>query len=211
MCLPFSRFFSLLSLGLLLFAQQHAHASAAASSTILILGDSLSSAFGMSRDAGWTTLLQNKISAQGLHYQLINVSVSGDTSRTGLGRLTHALQQHQPAIVIVALGGNDGLRGLPFTEIESSLAGIIKTCQQQQARVLLAGVRLPPNYGPVYNQRFAELYLRLAQRYAVPLIPQLLADVSEHRHLMQNDGIHPTAEAQAKIMQNVWVKLEPML
>lgn len=203
--------FSLLSFGLLLFAQQHAYAATASSSTILILGDSLSSAFGISRDAGWVTLLQNKITAQDLNYQLVNVSVSGDTTRTGLGRLTHTLQKHRPVIVIVALGGNDGLRGLPFTEIESSLAHIIKTCQQQQSKVLLAGVRLPPNYGPAYNQRFAELYQGLAKRYAIPLIPQLLADVSEHRHLMQNDGIHPTAEAQPKIMQNVWSKLKPML
>ncbi len=201
----------MLSLGLLLFAQQQAHAATASASTILILGDSLSSAFGMSRDAGWATLLQNKLNAQGLNYQLVNVSVSGDTTRTGLGRLTHALQQYQPAIVIVALGGNDGLRGLPFTEIESSLARIIKTCQQQQAKVLLAGVRLPPNYGPAYNKRFAELYQRLARRYAVPLIPQLLADVSQHRHLMQDDGIHPTAEAQPIIMQNVWDRLKTML
>ncbi len=156
-------------------------------------------------------MLQKQITKQGLPHKIINASVSGDTTRTGLGRLDAALNRHQPAIVIVALGGNDGLRGLPFREIESSLANIIERCQQRKINVLLAGVRLPPNYGPAYNQGFAAVYARLAKRFAIPLVPRLLDDVAEQRDWMQPDGIHPTARAQPRIMQNVWAGLKPLL
>ena len=113
--------------------------------------------------------------------------------------------------MIVALGGNDGLRGLAFSEIESSLAGIIEHCVNNNAKVLLAGIRLPPNYGAAYNTQFAELYRRLSARYDIPLVPRLLDQVAEHRELLQDDGIHPKAGAQAQIMQNVWAQLKPML
>jgi len=179
--------------------------------SILVLGDSLSGAWGINTEEGWVALLQQKISKQGLNYTVINASVSGDTTRTGLSRTEAALQQHRPAIVIVALGGNDGLRGLAFSEIENSLANIIQRCQQDDAQVLLAGVRLPPNYGPVYNEKFAALYRDLAERYDIPLVPRMLNQVAEHRELLQQDGIHPTAEAQPQIMKNVWAGLEPML
>jgi len=178
---------------------------------ILVLGDSLSGAYGINTDEGWVALLQQKISKQGFDYTVINASVSGDTTRTGLSRIDSALQQHTPAIVIVALGGNDGLRGLAFSEIENSLAGIIERCRQGGAQVLLSGVRLPPNYGPVYIEQFAALYQRLSERYGVLLVPRMLDQVAENRELMQDDGIHPKAEAQAQIMQNVWVELEQML
>ena len=179
--------------------------------SILVLGDSLSGAWGIDTDEGWVALLQQKLSKQGFDYKVINASVSGDTTRTGLSRIESALQQHKPAVVIVALGGNDGLRGLAFSEIESSLASIIERCQKDGAQVLLSGVRLPPNYGPVYIEQFAALYERLSGQYNVPLVPRMLDQVAENRALMQQDGIHPKAEAQAQIMQNVWVGLEPML
>ena len=178
---------------------------------ILVLGDSLSGSYGIDTDEGWVALLQNKITKQGFDYMVINASVSGDTTRTGLGRIESVVTQHNPAIVIVALGGNDGLRGLAFGEIESSLALIIERCQQDGAKVLLVGVRLPPNYGPAYNEKFAALYTDLSERYSVPLVPRMLDQVAENRALMQADGIHPMAEAQPRIMQNVWVGLEPML
>ena len=178
---------------------------------ILVLGDSLSSAWGIDTNEGWVALLQQKIMQQGLDYRLINASVSGDTTRTGLSRIDAALQTHQPEIVIIALGGNDGLRGLAFSEIENSLVSIIDRCQQDGATVLLAGVRLPPNYGPAYNEKFAALYRGLAERYQVQLVPRMLDQVAENRALMQQDGIHPTAEAQPQIMKNIWMVLEPML
>jgi len=179
--------------------------------SILVLGDSLSGAWGINTDEGWVALLQQKISKQGFDYKVINASVSGDTTRTGLSRIETALKEHQPTIVIVALGGNDGLRGLAFSEIESSLASIIERCQKAGAAVLLSAVRLPPNYGPVYTDQFAALYSRLSERYKVPLVPRMLDQVAENRELMQEDGIHPTAAAQPQIMRNVWAGLEPML
>lgn len=179
--------------------------------SILVLGDSLSGAYGINTDEGWVTLLQQQISSAGYDYKVINASVSGDTTRTGLSRIESALQNHKPSIVIIALGGNDGLRGLAFSEIESSLATIIERCQDNKAQVLLSGVRLPPNYGPAYNQQFAALYRRLSDRYDIPLVPRILDQVAEKRELLQQDGIHPTAEAQPQIMKNVWMGLEPML
>jgi acyl-CoA thioesterase-1 len=179
--------------------------------SILVLGDSLSGAWGINTDEGWVALLQQKLLKQGLEYTVINASVSGDTTRTGLSRIEAALQQHKPTIVIVALGGNDGLRGLAFSEIENSLASIIDRCQKTGAEVLLSAVRLPPNYGPVYTDQFAALYSRLSERYKVPLVPRMLDQVAENRELMQEDGIHPTAAAQPQIMKNVWAGLEPMV
>lgn len=178
---------------------------------MLVIGDSLSSAYGINIDEGWVALLQQQISRAGYNYHVINTSVSGDTSRTGLGRTAAALQTHQPSIVIVALGGNDGLRGLALSETETSLAGIIERSQLEKAQVLLAGVRLPPNYGPVYNTQFAAVYRRLSDRYSIALVPQMLDQVAEHRELLQNDGIHPTAAGQARIMHNIWTGLEPLL
>ena len=198
-------FCTLLAFNLTVFAADKKPAS------ILVLGDSLSGAYGINTQEGWVALLQQKISKHGFEYKVINASVSGDTTRTGLSRIDSALQQHKPAIVIVALGGNDGLRGLAFSEIESSLANIIQRCQQYNTSVLLAGVRLPPNYGPAYNEKFAALYRGLSERYGVTLVPRMLDQVAENPELMQQDGIHPKAEAQAQIMQNVWVGLEQML
>jgi acyl-CoA thioesterase-1 len=178
---------------------------------ILVLGDSLSSAYGINSDEGWVALLQQQLNHKGYDYRVINASVSGDTTRTGLSRIETALRTHTPEIVIIALGGNDGLRGLAFSEIETSLARIIQRCQQSHAKVLLAGVRLPPNYGPAYTQQFATLYQNLAERHNIPLVPKMLDKVAENRELIQQDGIHPEAEAQPQIMKNIWPGLEPLL
>ena len=182
-----------------------------AAASILVLGDSLSGAYGINTDEGWVALLQQQLLSEGYEYTVINASVSGDTTRTGLSRIDAALQAHKPAIVIVALGGNDGLRGLAFSEIESSLANIIEHCMHSDARVLLAGIRLPPNYGPEYNQQFAALYRRLSDRYDLPLVPRMLEQVADYRELLQDDGIHPKAAAQPRIMMNIWTGLKPML
>lgn len=179
--------------------------------TILVLGDSLSGAYGINTDEGWVALLQQRLLSEGYEVPVINASVSGDTTRTGLSRIDSALQAHQPSIVIIALGGNDGLRGLAFSEIESSLANIIEHCRDINARVLLVGIRLPPNYGREYNQQFAAVYRRLSDRYDIPLVPQMLDEVADYRELLQDDGIHPRAEAQPQIMMNIWSGLEPML
>lgn len=179
--------------------------------TILVLGDSLSGAYGLDSDEGWVALLQEKLTNQNYDYRVINASVSGDTTRTGLGRIKSVLETHSPSIVIIALGGNDGLRGLPFSEIENSLADIIRHCKTQGAQALLVGVRLPPNYGPVYNQKFAEIYLRLADSYQVPLVAKMLDNVAENRQLMQADGTHPKAEAQPQVMDNIWTGLKSLL
>jgi len=179
--------------------------------TVLVLGDSLSGAYGINTDEGWVALLQQQTRNEGYEVTVINASVSGDTTRTGLSRIDAALQAHTPSIVIIALGGNDGLRGLAFSEIESSLANIIQHCRSDNARVLLVGIRLPPNYGPEYNQQFAALYRRLSDRYEVPLVPQMLDQVADYRGLLQDDGMHPRAEAQPQIMMNIWKGLQPML
>ena len=188
-----------------------AYAADKTPATILVLGDSLSGAYGLNADEGWVALLQQQVTKHGYNYKVINASVSGDTTRTGLSRIEPALKTHQPDIVIIALGGNDGLRGLPFSEIESSLARIIELSKMQGAQLLLVGVRLPPNYGQVYNQKFAALYRRLADEYEIPLVPMILEQVAENRALMQQDGIHPKAEAQPRVMQNVWTGLKPVL
>ncbi len=188
-----------------------ASAAGNTTATILVLGDSLSGAYGINPDEGWVALLQQQLLSEGYEYRVINASVSGDTTRTGLTRIDAALQAHQPSIVILALGGNDGLRGLPFSEIESSLAQIIERCRNDNVQVLLSGIRLPPNYGAVYNQQFAAIYRQLSDRYGIPLVPRMLDQVADDRELMQDDGIHPKVEAQPQIMMNVWAGLLPML
>jgi len=175
------------------------------------LGDSLSSAYGINTDDGWVALMQKQINEEKLNYDVVNASVSGDTTRTGLNRLSSALAQYRPSIIIVALGGNDGLRGLEFSEIEDSLSRIISLSKSTGAKVLLVGVRLPTNYGTEYNKKFAALYRRLAQKNQVPLVPQMLKRVAEFPELMQDDNIHPKASAQKTVLDNVWVVLKPLL
>ncbi len=192
----------------------HYHTALAANKTparILVLGDSLSGAYGININQGWVALLQQQIISKGYDYKVINASVSGDTTRTGLSRIDSALKNHKPEIVIIALGGNDGLRGLAFSEIKNSLSSIIDSCKKSHVEILLVGVRMPPNYGTVYNKQFAELYHSLAQRYEIALVLQMLDQVAGNRELMQRDGMHPKAEAQPQVMKNVWTGLQPIL
>jgi acyl-CoA thioesterase-1 len=188
-----------------------AQGAAAKQPTVLVLGDSISAAWGIDREQGWVALLQQRLAGTYPRYRVINASVSGDTTRTGLNRLGAALQRYQPSVVIVELGGNDGLRGLSFSEIETNLAGIIELSQQHDAKVLLTGLRLPPNYGPFYNKRMDEVFERLADRWQVALVPRLLDDVDDRPGMMQNDGIHPNAAAQKRILENLWPRLQPLL
>jgi len=199
---------SILTLLILLFSPAH---SSANEPVILVLGDSISSAWGLNTDEGWVSLLQERLQVNSFNSDVINASVSGDTTRTALNRLDDALLQHKPSIIIIALGGNDGLRGLPFSEIEKSLSAIIENSQQAGIAVLLAGVRLPPNYGAFYNSRFAALFQTLSKKYKVPLVPGILDQVADNASLMQDDRTHPTAEGQKQVLENVWPYLLPML
>lgn len=185
-------------------------AQTARAGTILVVGDSLSAAYGMPVEQGWVTLLQQRLSAENQPYNVVNASISGDTTASGRTRLPQALQRHQPAIVIIELGGNDGLRGLSLTAMQKNLATMIETASKR-ARVLLIGVQLPPNYGPHYNEQFNSVYATLAHRYGVPLLPSLVEGVGTRTDLMQNDGIHPNSQAQPLIVNRVWEHLHPLL
>jgi len=179
--------------------------------TILVYGDSLSAAYGLSQDAGWATLLQARLRQKGMDYTVANASISGETTSGGATRIADALKTHQPKVVIVALGGNDGLRGLPLAQMRANLAKIVRASQQAKSRVLLVGMRLPPNYGEAYARPFAEVYVDLAREYKTALAPFLLEGVAERRELFQSDNLHPTAQAQALILDNIWTALAPML
>lgn len=184
---------------------------AAVARTILVVGDSLSAAYGIDVESGWVARLQQRLKENKLDYKVINASIGGDTTANGRARLPRALAQHQPAVVILELGGNDGLRGLPLEEMKRNLAAMIEASRAEGAQVVLVGIRLPPNYGPRYNQRFHQIYEELAAQYRLPLVPFLLEGVYEQDGLMQPDGIHPTAAAQARMLENVWPRLEPVL
>jgi acyl-CoA thioesterase-1 len=183
----------------------------AAESAIMVVGDSLSTGYGIDAAQGWVNLLQQRLRTNGFPYRVINASISGDTSRGGLARLPAALDRHQPAIVILELGGNDGLRGLSLKSLQDNLATMIELGRDAGAQVLLAEMRIPPNYGPVYTKKFQTIYSELAQHYAIPLIPFLLDGVAGDADLMQADGIHPLAKAQPRILDNIWPTLESLL
>ena len=179
--------------------------------TILVYGDSLSAAYRIPREQGWVSLLQQRLQQQGLPHHVVNASVSGETTSGGVSRLPAALKQHQPDIVVLELGANDGLRGLPITDMQRNLRTMIEASQASHARVLLVGMLIPPNYGPRYTREFAASYGELAKRYDLPLLPFLLDGVAGKQELTQDDGLHPTAAAQEKIIENVWDTLQPML
>jgi len=179
--------------------------------TLLVFGDSVSAGYGIRVDEGWVALLQSRLRTQGYGYRVVNASVSGETTAGGLARLPRALGLHRPKIVVIELGGNDGLRGLPLAEVRRNLDGMIRTARAGGARVLLIGMRLPPNYGGPYVDGFHAVYGDLAKRYALPLVPFLLEGVALDATLMQPDGIHPTAAAQPRLLDNVWSVLKPML
>jgi len=183
----------------------------AGNKTLLVLGDSLSAGYGVNLSQAWVSLLQIKLRQQHYPYQVINASISGETSVGGLSRLQSLLQSHRPAIVVIELGANDGLRGLPIAAMKTNLKKMIALCQNAKARVLLLGMRLPPNYGPAYTQAFARAYLDLAQAQQVAIVPFFLHDIADQRNLMQDDDLHPNQQAQPKILDNVWPALKPLL
>ncbi len=176
-----------------------------------MLGDSLSSAHGLAVDQGWASLLQQRLQQNGYPHQVVNASVSGDTTTNGLTRLPITLDNHQPEIVIVELGGNDGLRAQPVDLIRDNLQRIIERIQRNGAQVVLAGMRLPPNYGPAYVEGFEQIYPELAEQYDAVLIPFFMQGVATVKELMQSDGIHPGVEAQWILLDNVWPHLQPLL
>ncbi len=178
---------------------------------IVVLGDSLSAAYGIDVDDSWVHLLQQRLHQQGYPYRVVNASISGDTTRGGLTRLPQTFAQHAPHILLLQLGGNDGLRALPLDEMRRNLGTIIEQSRENGTKVLLIGVRLPPNYGEVYIKKFHGVYSELAQHYKVPLVPYLLEGVGGHDQLMQVDGLHPNSDAQARMLDNVWPRLLPLL
>ncbi|MDN3557038.1 arylesterase [Halomonas maura] len=183
-------------------------ATAAERPRVLVMGDSLSAAYGIEREAGWVSLLAQRLEGKA---EVINASISGETSGGGAARLPELLRQHAPQIVLLELGGNDGLRGLPPGQLRTNLAGMIEASQAAGAEVLLLGIDIPPNYGPAYRDAFTAVFHRLAERHGVPLVPFLLQGVALEEALMQADGLHPTAEAQPVMLDNVWPALAPLL
>jgi acyl-CoA thioesterase-1 len=179
--------------------------------TILVLGDSLSAAYGIRAEQGWVALLKQRLEREGYGYAIVNASVSGETSGGGVQRLPRALELHHPEIVILELGANDGLRGLPVRETRASLTRLVKLCRDAGARVLILGIRLPPNYGPKYAEEFARMYPDLAAEFDLPIVPFLLQDVALKPALMQDDGLHPNAAGEPTVLETVWKSLEPML
>jgi len=178
---------------------------------IVVLGDSLSAAYGLPMERGWVALLQDRLTGGNIGYRVVNASVSGDTTGAGLTRLPKILERHRPAVVVVALGANDGLRGIPTRQIDESLSSLVRLARGAGAQVLLVGVRLPPNYGAAYTEAFQATLRAVAEAEQVPLVPDLLAGVAEDWRLMQADGLHPTAEAQPRILDNLWPALVPVL
>jgi len=182
-----------------------------AGGTILVYGDSLSAAYGLSQNAGWPALLQARLRQKGMDYTVTNASISGETTSGGAARIAEVLKTHQPKLVVVALGANDGLRGLPPAQMRANLATIVRASREAKCRVLLVGMRLPPNYGEAYTRQFARVYVDLAREYKTALAPFLLEGVAEQRELFQEDNLHPTAEAQPLILDTIWKALAPML
>ena len=178
---------------------------------LLVVGDSLSAAYNLPQASGWVSLLSRRLEDNASPWQVINASVSGETTSGGLTRLPALLRQHQPEIVLIALGGNDGLRGLPVTQIQANLQRMIDLSHEAEAQVVLAGILLPPNYGQRYLQAFENQFHQLAEHNDLTFIPFLLEGVADQIHLMQQDGIHPTQEAQPLILETVWVELESLV
>jgi acyl-CoA thioesterase I len=198
---------------LILFVLMSASVSAKAEApVILVFGDSISAGYGLARvDQGWVALLQTRLRAQEYGYQVVNASVSGETTAGGLARLPRALMLHQPKIVVLELGGNDGLRALPVAQIRANLVRMVELAASAGAKVLLLGMRMPPNYGPDYTEQFRLCYSEIARDKKIPLVPFLLNDIALSPNLMQADGIHPNELGQPQLLTNVWPLLKPLL
>ncbi len=181
------------------------------SRTILIFGDSLSAAYGFDLERSWVSLLQKRLEDHNPAYRVVNASISGETTRGGAARIESVIARHEPVIVLVELGGNDGLRGIDLETTRKNLAAIVETCLNAGAKVLLLAMELPPNYGQSYITEFREIYQLIGVREDVTLVPFFLDGVAGDAKLMQSDGIHPEAEAQPKLLENIWPYLEPLL
>jgi acyl-CoA thioesterase-1 len=179
--------------------------------TVLVVGDSLSAEYGLARGTGWVALLESRLKAQKIDATIVNASISGDTTSGGRARLPALLQQHKPNIVVLELGANDGLRGLPVNAAEDNLRTMIQLAQQTKAKVLLVGMRLPPNYGRAYTDRFAGMYPELAGQTRVALVPFMLDGVAQEPVNFQADRLHPLASAHPTILNNIWPQFAPLI
>lgn len=179
--------------------------------TVLLFGDSLSAGYGLTPGTGWVSLLEQRLAQTGLPYRVVNASSSGETTAGGATRIASTLRAHQPAIVVIELGGNDGLRGLPIELMRKNLDTIIKAAKRSGARPLLIGMRLPPNYGISYTTKFQAMYRELALRHGIAFVPFMLERIAARADYFQLDMVHPTAAAQSLILEEVWTYLEPLL
>lgn len=179
--------------------------------TVLVLGDSISAGYGVAVEDGWVGRLNARLEAENYPHRVVNASITGDTTSGGRSRLPDALERHKPDIVIIELGGNDGLRGQPLEAMRQNLQAMIEHARGADARVLLLGIRLPPNYGRAYIERFIGVYEQLADTTGVALVPRVLDGVGERREFMQDDGIHPNAAGHEVILDNVWPALLPLV
>jgi acyl-CoA thioesterase I len=179
---------------------------------ILVFGDSISAGYGLDHvEQGWVELLKTRLETQGYGYQVVNASVSGETTAGGLARLPRALEVHHPTILILELGGNDGLRALPISQMRANLKAMVQSASAAGAKVVLLGMRMPPNYGPEYTEQFRLSFSELANDKKLPLVPFLLNDIALSPKLMQGDQIHPNALGQPILLDNVWPVLKPLL
>ena len=198
----------LLALLVLIVASAAARAEAP---VILVFGDSISAGYGLAPEQGWVELLKTRLKTQGYGYQVVNASVSGETTAGGLARLPRALELHHPGIVVLELGGNDGLRALPIAQMRANLAQMLDLSSAAGAKVLLLGMRMPPNYGPEYTKQFAMVFSDLAAEKKAALVPFLLTNIALSPDLLQGDDIHPNALGQPILLDNVWPALKPLL
>jgi acyl-CoA thioesterase-1 len=185
--------------------------SARAEPSLLVFGDSLSAGYGLPQQQGWVSLLADRLRSEKLGYRVVNASLSGETTLGGANRIEAALVQHRPLVVIVELGGNDGLRGLSLESTRMNLEAMAKAIRRSGAQPLLVGMQLPPNYGTAYTRKFQGIFEQVAHQFGVPLVPFMLAGFAEKREYFQSDGIHPTAQAQPMILDNIWPVLRPLL
>lgn len=179
--------------------------------TILVLGDSLSAAYGIPVEDGWVSLLEQRLVRQNFEYKVVNASISGETTLGVKTRLEKLLNEYTPKLVVIELGANDGLRGFALSEIEQNLSDIVNAIKQINVDVLLVPMQLPPNYGAAYNQRFMSIYESVSEKQDINLSPFILKDIAQHSDLMQADGLHPVKEAQAMMLDNIWPSLEPLI
>ena len=194
-----------------LFAALAASAYAAVAPVVLVLGDSISAGYGLPAETGWTTLLQQRLVAEHYPHRVVNASISGDTTAGGRARLDALLAKHHPAVTVIELGGNDGLRGGSLDALQANLAAMTAAAQKSGSRVLIVGLRLPPNYGPAYVRRFETIYADVARERKAALVPFLFEGFAEDNAMFQPDRIHPVSAAQARLLDNVWRELKPLL